>query len=473
MTRPSRRGPAVWITALCVLSAVVIAASFLAGTLVESPWEEAVANAERVPAVTAQVTQRSVARDVVAVQGTYSAGTVDEVRVAGEDVAGVVTAQKRQPGESVVSGDVLGEVSGRPVVGLSLTFRLYRDIAPGDTGPDVEQLQQALAALGLFEGQPDGEYGRRTVTAVDALYRRVGYRPPPTAPDLAQAVDAAEKERETAVRARDAAVAERDRAAAAAAAAAARDAASGAPEAGASAVPAADPTVEAELALRDADEALADARFAALTPVLMAEVVRLPAGAVGVVSALPVGADVVADGEPVVRLRGGAPSVTVRVGMSLVDSLPVGSAVRVSAAADTTSVVDATVAVVGEFEQPDEVATLPGYDVTVAFGATAPPFEDGATVLVESVTAAAAVDGLAVPVVALRDGADGTYVVAGGVDVAVEVLAIGDGWAVVASDELTEGDVVALTGGASTGGGRPTDAPTDGPTATGAPGSGA
>jgi Putative peptidoglycan binding domain len=40
-------------------------------------------------------------------------------------------------------------------------------LKPGDTGPQVKTLQQALAALGFSAGTPDGDYGPSTQNAVE------------------------------------------------------------------------------------------------------------------------------------------------------------------------------------------------------------------------------------------------------------------------------------------------------------------
>jgi hypothetical protein len=40
-------------------------------------------------------------------------------------------------------------------------------LSPGDTGPQVKTLQQALAALGYSAGKPDGDYGPSTQNAVE------------------------------------------------------------------------------------------------------------------------------------------------------------------------------------------------------------------------------------------------------------------------------------------------------------------
>ena len=37
----------------------------------------------------------------------------------------------------------------------------------GDTGPEVKQLQKALAAAGFSPGTPDGDYGPSTMNAVE------------------------------------------------------------------------------------------------------------------------------------------------------------------------------------------------------------------------------------------------------------------------------------------------------------------
>lgn len=42
-------------------------------------------------------------------------------------------------------------------------------LKPGDTGPEVKQLQQALASLGYYKGAIDGQYGPATKDAVTAF----------------------------------------------------------------------------------------------------------------------------------------------------------------------------------------------------------------------------------------------------------------------------------------------------------------
>jgi peptidoglycan hydrolase-like protein with peptidoglycan-binding domain len=81
-------------------------------------------------------------------------------------------------GDRVVAGEVLTEVAGRPVLLLPGRLPAYRDLVVGDNGPDVLQLETALAALGYDPGVVDDEYTAATGAAVSAMYEDRGYRPP-------------------------------------------------------------------------------------------------------------------------------------------------------------------------------------------------------------------------------------------------------------------------------------------------------
>ena len=73
-------------------------------------------------------------------------------------------------------GEVVLEVSGRPVFVLSGAIPMYRDIAPGAEGPDVTQLQEALARVGHPPGT-SGVFDRATQKALASVYGEAGYRP--------------------------------------------------------------------------------------------------------------------------------------------------------------------------------------------------------------------------------------------------------------------------------------------------------
>lgn len=54
------------------------------------------------------------------------------------------------------------EVTGRPVTVLEGVLPMWRDFEPGIEGPDVLQLQEALARLGRYRGGPNERYDRQT-----------------------------------------------------------------------------------------------------------------------------------------------------------------------------------------------------------------------------------------------------------------------------------------------------------------------
>src|SRR5262249_53361939 len=55
----------------------------------------------------------------------------------------------------------------------------YRDMAPGESGTDIAQLQAGLEGLGFSVGaDTSGVYGRGTAAAVAAFYQSLGYKAP-------------------------------------------------------------------------------------------------------------------------------------------------------------------------------------------------------------------------------------------------------------------------------------------------------
>ena len=48
-------------------------------------------------------------------------------------------------GRTIVNGEKLAEIDGEPLVALACRVPAWRDITPGESGPDVAELQRALA----------------------------------------------------------------------------------------------------------------------------------------------------------------------------------------------------------------------------------------------------------------------------------------------------------------------------------------
>ncbi|MFD9372229.1 peptidoglycan-binding protein [Streptomyces sp. NPDC060020] len=180
-------------------AALMAVGGLLATTLVKSPAQVA---AETGPpaqgALTAEVERRVLAQTLV-MRGSVVADQSVEVSPQGirsGDGAGsgaaMVTKLPPKAGDPVTAGQLIAEVSGRPVFTLHGTQPMYRDLKPGATGDDVAQVQQALRELGHGTGaDPKGVFGAGTKAALAARYRAIGYEPLPAVADGGAALKSA------------------------------------------------------------------------------------------------------------------------------------------------------------------------------------------------------------------------------------------------------------------------------------------
>lgn len=147
---------------LVVVSALV---GYLAGNAVRSPAQVVADTAAPArttltePVALTKVTQ-SVAFDAQ-VEPRYAS---EVTAPAGDESSGsgVVTRLRARVGHQVQPGQVVAEVSGRPVFVLQGKLPSYRTVAPGMVGPDVKQLHQAIAQAGF--------------ASINALYGARGYQ---------------------------------------------------------------------------------------------------------------------------------------------------------------------------------------------------------------------------------------------------------------------------------------------------------
>ncbi|MGE5829497.1 MAG: peptidoglycan-binding domain-containing protein, partial [Micromonosporaceae bacterium] len=156
--------------------AVLASGSLIAAAVVRSP-----AQSQPPSALTAPVLRKVLTRTVV-IRGTVVAASVvavTAVRAPGAPPP-VVTRLVKGPGDAIEPGDVVIEVSGRPLIALPGVVPARRDLRPGDSGADVAQLQAALRQLGYPGGDPSASFGPGTKAAITQLYRRLGYAVPTT-----------------------------------------------------------------------------------------------------------------------------------------------------------------------------------------------------------------------------------------------------------------------------------------------------
>jgi peptidoglycan hydrolase-like protein with peptidoglycan-binding domain len=82
-------------------------------------------------------------------------------------------------GKTISNGEQLAEIDGEPLFALVGRVPAWRDITPGENGPDVVELQKALASLGYYQGgDTPGLFGAATEDAVALYYEQLGYTAP-------------------------------------------------------------------------------------------------------------------------------------------------------------------------------------------------------------------------------------------------------------------------------------------------------
>ena len=104
--------------------------------------------------------------------GSAAGGSPGTVYISRLDVA---------PGQTISNGEKLAEIDGEPLFALAGGVPAWRDITPGENGPDVAELQKALASLGYYSGgDTPGFFGAATQEAVSLYYEHLGDTPPVT-----------------------------------------------------------------------------------------------------------------------------------------------------------------------------------------------------------------------------------------------------------------------------------------------------
>jgi peptidoglycan hydrolase-like protein with peptidoglycan-binding domain len=134
-------------------------------------------SAEPAPATAGPVATATVERGTISAieswEGTLDHGRPITVTSSGE---GTITRLVDQ-GVTVALGDELFRVNEQPVNLLYGVVPMFRDLGPGDSGADVEQLEANLAALGYDGFTVDDQYAESTAQAVRAWQEDIGAAP--------------------------------------------------------------------------------------------------------------------------------------------------------------------------------------------------------------------------------------------------------------------------------------------------------
>lgn len=138
-----------WLVVTLVLCAVTAYLGWISATVEGgAPTAEPVAEAVLVPVEETELVDE-MRLSCTATRPTV--GALSDVRDEG------VVSRVPEHGERMVRpGDLVAEVDGSPVVAVEGRVRMFRDIAPGDSGSDVDQLRAALALRGAVSSKEAG-----------------------------------------------------------------------------------------------------------------------------------------------------------------------------------------------------------------------------------------------------------------------------------------------------------------------------
>jgi peptidoglycan hydrolase-like protein with peptidoglycan-binding domain len=181
-----------------VLLGVGIAAALLAvggligASFVKSPQQLAADTAPPSATVTTAAVVSQVLTSSVQMRGVVYPSTQYDVYVsapsssgqgspAASDSSAAVYVSKLEvaAGDTIRNGQQLAELDGEPLFALAGPVPAWRDLTPGESGPDVAELQNALASLGYYDGgDTAGYFGAATQDAVTAYYEHLGYTAP-------------------------------------------------------------------------------------------------------------------------------------------------------------------------------------------------------------------------------------------------------------------------------------------------------
>ena len=178
-----RRNILLAIAGLAVIASI---GGLLVSTTIKSPAQQAAETTA--PGLTrlAAPVQYTVIRNTVQANGVItkppqisSLSSGGGGGVSGGNAQQVVTKIFKSPGRFVAPGNVIIEVAGQPFFVFRGAVPAYRDMAAGESGTDIAQLQAGVEGLGFSVGaDTSGVYGRGTAAAVAAFYQSLGYKVP-------------------------------------------------------------------------------------------------------------------------------------------------------------------------------------------------------------------------------------------------------------------------------------------------------
>lgn len=193
-SRVFRGNKGLWISA--VVAIVALIGGLLIGHFITSPADAA--NNAKAPdpgLITVPVEYGKLSNDVT-IRSDISFADSVEVKLDTSSFSGgaIVTGQVPAVGTELKALSIMAEISGRPVFVLPGDLPSYRTLRMGVSGPDVLQLKQALASVGIAAGDvANNVFDQALADGIATLYAQVGYPLPPSPEGADEAVRAAQQ----------------------------------------------------------------------------------------------------------------------------------------------------------------------------------------------------------------------------------------------------------------------------------------
>jgi multidrug efflux pump subunit AcrA (membrane-fusion protein) len=144
--------------------------------MVKSPQQQILDSQAQYTQITAPVDQKILQKKLIARATVNPAGS-QNIYTFLQASPSIVTGVFVSNGDEVHNGELLAEISGRPIMLFQGQTPAYRTIMPEDNGKDVAELQTDLINLGYSNSQ-SGTYDDSTQRAISGYYASLGYSLP-------------------------------------------------------------------------------------------------------------------------------------------------------------------------------------------------------------------------------------------------------------------------------------------------------
>lgn len=184
----------VVLLAVAAAAALLSIGGLIGATFVKSPAQLAADTAAPPRTVTTAKAVNQVLTATVAMRGVVYPARQYDISAGSGGGPAYITKLGVSAGTSVTNGHFLAEIDGQPMFVLKGPVPAWRTMSPGESGPDIAELQAALDLLGYYDaGDKAGYFGAATQDAVSAFYAHLGYPAPTTGAATQQAVNQAQK----------------------------------------------------------------------------------------------------------------------------------------------------------------------------------------------------------------------------------------------------------------------------------------